>query len=715
MPLSQISAQELLNAMPDASIIIDALGNIRYANEAFIHMLGYNEDEVNNENIIHFLRDDDTFNTCMLNVADYGQCLDQETYFIHKDGRFIHTIKNVRMLSGTHESVILATIRDLSDVDTKYKELEKTESLTRRNVEQLSRVVTDKEQELVSTKTQLEEILAAIDEIIWYIDDATMQVRYVSKAVESIFGISQTDFLSTPDLWQSMVYKEDRETVTTFFSQINDATSHTIEFRILRSDGEIRWVNNRITHHPELNLFIGVSFDITEVKQTQDLIEFMAYHDPLTRLPNRPYLSEKLEKHLSRAAVIDQTIAILFLDLDNFKYVNDSKGHEVGDALLVQMTKRLQETLGAKSEMIRFGGDEFIILMTGVQDRDDIELCCFNLLSAFGSAFTIEDEEFFLTASIGIGLYPEHAKTGSDLIKYADTAMYAAKRAGKNQFRYYHPRMDDGLREFLCIEQLIREGIKENYFSIYYQPLVDAETRSVKGFEALMRYDKPGGDALTPDQFIPVAERTGDIVKMSETIFRQACSFAQRLFDLTGTWLPVSINLSARQFQDQNLLKTLKRCIRSYGIPPHSLSLEVTESIIMKDIDNVSLELKALRANGFKIALDDFGTGYSSLEYLAKLPIDTLKIDKSFVRTLFDTPQNEHLVMAVTTMAKAMQMQVVAEGVEDEKQADYLQKQGVDLLQGYLFSQALPPLLIEERLQSGTFDFASSATSAYSI
>jgi diguanylate cyclase (GGDEF)-like protein/PAS domain S-box-containing protein len=715
MPLSKISASELLDALPDAAIIIDNLGNIRFSNRAFYTMLGYSEEEVLNENIIHFLRDDSIFSSCMADVSQQGECRDQETYFIHKDGHFIHTVKNVRLLPDGDEPVILATIRDLSHVDSKYRELEKRQSITRRNAEQLSKAVSDKEQELFSAKTQLEEILSTINEIIWYIDDETMQVRYVSKAVESIFGITQTDFLSTPDLWQSMVYEEDRQAVASFFQHISDGASHSIDFRIVRSDGEVRWLNSRVSHHPDLHIFIGVSYDTTESKQAQELIEFMAYHDPLTQLPNRLYLSEKLNSCLPKANVIEQIIAILFLDLDNFKYVNDSKGHEVGDLLLVQMTKRLQQSLGAKSEMIRFGGDEFIILMTGVQDRDDIDLCCFKLLDAFTDAFIVDDEEFFLTASIGIGLYPEHATTGSDLIKHADTAMYAAKRAGKNQFRYYHPRMDAGMKDFLRIEQLIREGIKAHYFTVYYQPLVDALTRDIKGFEALLRYHKPDGEALSPEEFIPVAERTGEIVELSETVFRHACATAQRLYDLTGQWLPISINLSARQFQDQNLLSSLKRCIRGYGIPAYSLSLEVTESIIMKDIENVSLELTSIRANGFTIALDDFGTGYSSLEYLAKLPIDTLKIDKSFIQALFDNPQNEHLVVAITNMAKAMQMKVVAEGVENEREADFLTSQGVDTLQGYLFCKALPVEEIEKRLQAGRFDFTKSKTETYII
>jgi len=710
MMLSHITTSELLEAMPDANIVIDSLGNILYANEAFLKLVGYERSAVINENIIHFLRDDSVFDKCMSDVGANGECLDQETYFIHRNGQTIHTVKNVRMLAHADEPMVLATVRDLSAIDTKYKELAITQTRTERSMQHLSKIVDVKEQELHMTKTQLEEILGAIDEIIWYIDNTSMQVRYVSKAVETVFGITQSEFVGSADLWQRMVYDEDRERVESFFAHIDDASSHTIDFRIVRSDGKVRWLNNRITHHPELKLFIGVTYDITETKSAQDLIEFLAYHDPLTRLPNRVYLSEKIEKRIQNARVIKRTVAVLFLDLDNFKYVNDSKGHEVGDALLVQITQRMQSVLAPKAELIRFGGDEFIILLGDLQDLADIDYCCQKILRSFGDPFQIEEEQFFMTASIGVAYSPENAETASDLIKHADTAMYAAKRSGKNQFRFYHSRMDNRVKEFLRIEHRIREGINKDYFHLHFQPIVDAKNGTLKGFEALLRYENPNETTqLTPDQFIPVAERTGEIVRLSETVFSQACAFAGRLKALTGSWLPVSVNLSARQFQDQKLLKRLKACIKQHDIPAHALTLEVTESIIMRDIESVSVELESMRAAGFRIALDDFGTGYSSLEYLAKLPIDMLKIDKSFIHALFDTPQNEHLVKAITTMAGAMEMKVTAEGIENVRQADFLRLNGAHTLQGHLFSAPLSAENVERKIREKAAYFMPEA------
>ena len=716
MPFSDLNAEELIEALPDAVIIIDHLGNILYANETFIHMLGIDRQTAVGENIIHFLRDDSTFDTCMGDIDKNGACADQETTFIHADGHSIPTIKSVRAIEHNGEPMVLALIRNLSILDSRNKALERARLAAHENARKLTSLIDKKDEELSSARTQLEEILNTIHEIIWYIDDSTMQVRYVSRAVESVFGVTRQAFLDQPDLWQQMVYAEDRQRVQRFFEEIQTGDAqHAIDFRIKRADGEIRWLNNRISHHPQLHFFIGITHDITDSKSSKDLVEFLAYHDPLTQLPNRIYLKEAIEKMIERSRTIDLHFALLFLDLDNFKYINDSMGHEVGDSILVQIAKRMQKAVSSKAEIIRFGGDEFIVLLNDVQDNADIELCGKTLLRSFKEPFLIHEEQFFLSASIGIALYPEHALSPSDLIKHSDTAMYAAKRSGKNQYRFYQPEMDHALQEFLQIEQRIREGIEYGYFRLKYQPFVDASTLSLKGFEALLRYEHPEGIVLTPAQFIPVAERTGDILKLSEFVFRESCAFSKKIMRVTGTWLPVSINLSARQFQDNQLLHTLKHCLRVQQIPAEALALEVTESVVMRDIDTVRVQLETLRHTGFRIALDDFGTGYSSLEYLAKLPIDILKIDKSFVDSLFESKQNQHLVQAITTMAEVMGMEVTAEGVENMEQVDFLLHHGVRTLQGFLFSEALSADEVEEKLTQKALYFAPHRQMAFTI
>ena len=699
MPLSSLNARQLLDTLPDATIVVDGLGRILYANELFLEMVGREQEEVINENIIHFLHDHTVFDQCLMEIGETGSCAEQKTLFVHKEGRTIPTIKSVRQIRHADTTLALATIRNLSDIDSKNRALERASLMAQENVNQLSRAVSSKERELNSTKNQLEEILGNIHEIIWYIDDATMRIRYVSSAVESVFKIDHASFMQSPELWRQMIHEEDRDVVNAFFAEMSSGESHSIDFRIQRPDGEVRWLNSRVSHQPALQLFIGVTYDITEQKSSQDLVEFLAYHDPLTRLPNREYLKQKIAASIEHGKTLQNTVALLFLDLDNFKHINDSMGHETGDELLVQITERMKTVIPDNAELTRFGGDEFIVLLRNIQDRYDIERCGGALLACFAEPFYVRGQPYFITTSIGIALCPDHAGTPTDLIKHADTAMYAAKRSGKNAFKFYHPQMEDYLSDFFRKEQLIREGIRHGYFRMYFQPFVDASSHRLCGFEALLRFEHPENISLSAGEFIPIAEKSGDILKLGDLVFEQSCTFAKRLKALTGRWMPVSINLSARQFQDDRLLGTLKQYLHTMQIPALALGLEVTESVIMQDIGIVRTQLQALRKAGFTIALDDFGTGYSSLEYLAKLPIDRLKIDKSFVRALFESPQNEHLVKAIITMAKAMDMKVTAEGIETEKQADFLMRNGAETLQGHLFSPALPPETVERNVR----------------
>ena len=701
MPFSDLPSAAILDALPDAAVILEPTGRILHANTAFVRMLGIERPEAEGKDITLFLKNPDTFSTCVAQMERSGICEEHEALFLQTDGQAVRVFESFRPL-GNGSSAILAVLRTFSRLENR------TEALERANIAA--------SEELSSTKMQLEELLSMIREIIWYIDDKTMKVRYVSRAVESVFGLSRQAFLDQPDLWQRMVCKDDRIRVQRFFEQIQtDGGQQSIDFRIQRSDGEIRWLNNRISYHAHLHLFIGITHDVTDSKSSKDLVEFLAYHDPLTQLPNRIYLKEAIENMIGHGKTDGLHFALLFLDLDNFKYINDAMGHEVGDDILVQIARRMSGAVSDKAEIIRFGGDEFIVLLAGIRDRSDIERCGDTLLQCFKEAFFIRDEGFFLSASIGIALYPDDADTPSDLIKRSDTAMYAAKRSGKNRYQFYRREMDRVLQEFLQIEQRIREGIKEGFFRLRYQPFVDAETLKLKGFEALLRYEHPEGVSLSPAQFIPVAERTGDILKLSEFVFRHSCAFSRRIMEVTDTWLPISINLSARQFQDNKLLSTLSRCLRSRQIPAQALALEVTESIVMRDIDTVRTQLETLRQAGFKIALDDFGTGYSSLEYLAKLPIDILKIDKSFIHSLFENQQNRHLVRAIATMADVMGMEVTAEGVENTDQADFLRREGVKTLQGYLFSPALGADEIVEKLSENTLYFTPPDTLEFSI
>ena len=705
-----LNVDDVLNYLPDPILIVNRLGIIIFANHAFLNLLGYNPEEIFNENIVHFLQDSSIFDSCIVDLESEGVCIDVETTFIHKNGATIPTVKNVRMIEVEDEICMFVNIRNISTIDIRNRELERSQLQALERTSMLEESISSTQKELSETRIHFDEILNTINEIIWYIDDQTMQVQYVSQAVEKVFEVDQEAFILNPSLWQSMVHQDDRERVMNFFMSLEASATQTIEFRITLQDGRIVWLNNRIIHRPDLNIFIGITFDITEVHNTQSTIEHMAYHDMLTNLPNRAYLKKQIEVMLTRSKTIKQQMAVMFLDLDNFKYINDTKGHEIGDEILILVSKRISDALDENVTLTRFGGDEFIILLSNIQDLSDIEKRAKALIKSFEVPYHLAEYEFFVSCSIGISLFPEHAQTSSNLIKHADTAMYQAKLAGKNQFIFYNEKMDEAVHEFLHIENLIREGLRNKNFELYFQPVIDAKTRLVAGFEGLLRFNHPQEGFISPEKFIPVAEATGDILALSQIVLESACQFSKRLEKYTDQELFLAINVSARQFQENNFAKLFLKCLKDNNVACSSMKVELTESVIMGNIDIATDQLNILKQAGVHTALDDFGTGYSSFEYLARLPIDTLKIDKSFVINMFESAQNQHIIEAMTSLAHTMNMSVTAEGVESEAHADFLQDKGIDILQGFYISKAIPEEEVMQHIQNRSlfFDFTGA-------
>ena len=683
---------KLLNLFAEPIIIVDKLGMLRYANDAFSTMLGYEKEELINENIVHLLQDDSLFETCKRSLEDRQEKrfnLEEETYFKHKNNTLIPTIKNVKMLKIKDETLFFVNVRNITKLEILNKNLNSSNEHVKLQAKQLNAKINSTTNELEQSQMRLAEVLSSINEIIWYIDSKNLHVVYVSEAVEKIFGVSSSCFTQEATLWQSMLHTEDQKSVEELFNNLNRGETESIEFRITRPDNSIRWLNNRITYHKDKDIFIGVTFDITDNKTTQDKIEFLAYHDILTKLPNRAYLKKEIKLMLERSKIISQKMAVLFLDLDNFKYINDSHGHELGDDVLIAVASRLQKSVANSGICTRFGGDEFIILLNEISDISEVEIMAKRIISAFKTPFDIQNNEFFLSCSLGISLYPENADSSSDLIKHADTAMYVSKNCGKKQYTFYHEDMDEKAHEFLHIERLIREGLQNDYFSLYFQPLVNSKTHKVEGFEALLRFFHPQEGSISPEIFIPVAEVTGDILPISAFVMAEACLFAKTINTLNNETYFININVSARQFQEKNFSEDFIQCLLDNEVDPTLMKVELTESAVMNNIEIALSQLELLKKEGIKTALDDFGTGYSSFSYLVQLPIDVLKIDKSFVIDLFKIENNRHIIEAVSSMAKAMKMDVVAEGVESIEHADYLHENGIDILQGFLISQAL--------------------------
>ena len=431
-------------------------------------------------------------------------------------------------------------------------------------------------------------------------------------------------------------------------------------------------------------------------------IEHLAYHDALTGLPNRPLFIDRLIVALAQASRGNQRLAVFFLDLDRFKDINDSLGHTVGDALLKAVSDRIRRCVREGDTVARFGGDEFTLLIPRVEAVEDAAKIAQKILETLKIPFVVGDRELFVTTSIGISIHPIDGLDPETLVRNADTAMYRAKEQGRDNYQLYAPAMNAQAVERLALENMLRKALANEELVVHYQPIMDARSRAIVGLEALVRWHHPELGLLSPAHFISVAEVSGLIVPLGEWVMRTACRQVKAWHKRLDYDLTVSINLSARQFQQPDLVETVARIIAETGIDPGCVELEITESNAMQNAENTIYTLRELKTVGVGISMDDFGTGYSSLNYLKRFPIDTLKLDQSFVRDVTTDASDAAIVSAVILMAHSLDLRVIAEGVETEEQLAFLQHQGCDKIQGFLFSvplaaEDLEPYVVERR------------------
>jgi diguanylate cyclase (GGDEF)-like protein len=441
--------------------------------------------------------------------------------------------------------------------------------------------------------------------------------------------------------------------------------------------------------------------DMTERKQAEERLSYLASCDSLTNLPNRILFYDRLNQVLSRAPWSKRLVGVLFLDLDRFKIINDTLGHNVGDELLKAVAERLKGCVRAGDTVARLGGDEFTVILDDVAKEQDVTKIAQKILDALSKPYRIEGHELFTTTSIGISLYPHDGETAETLLKNADIAMYRAKEQGKNNFQHYSSAMNAKASERLSLENGLRHALEGEELRLLYQPQLDLKSGQIIGMEALVRWQHPEMGLLSPAKFIPVAEETGLIIPMGEWVLRTACA-QNRAWQTAGyASMRIAVNFSARQFQQQNMIKMVSRVLQETGLAPHFLELELTESIIMKNAENTIATLYQLHEMGLEISIDDFGTGYSSLSYLRRFPINRLKVDQSFVRDIAKDPINAEIVNAIITMAHSLKIKVIAESVETAEQLRILRSLECDEMQGYILSPPLSPqeatkLLAEE-------------------
>ncbi|PLT48456.1 EAL domain-containing protein [Paenibacillus sp. FSL W8-1187] len=436
--------------------------------------------------------------------------------------------------------------------------------------------------------------------------------------------------------------------------------------------------------------------DITERKKAEHKINQMVYLDPLTGLPNRHLLNDRLKEALDQADESGLMIGIMFLDLDRFKYINDTLGHTMGDLLLVEVSIRLRECVDRQDTVSRQGGDEFIVLLPGTS-YEDMTRKAQRILMTFSQAILVGNQEMYVTPSIGLSLYPADGNNRDTLIKNADTAMYRVKEQGKNNFQFYTPEMNEVVSRRMNLEIGLRKGIQKNEFTVHYQPQVDIKAGAVVGVEALIRWQHPKLGLISPAEFIPLAEETGLIIPIGEWVLREACRQNKEWQDDGLPPLRIAVNISSRQFQQSGFAEVVSRALKETGLEPKYLELELTESIVQNSAHAISIMHK-LKEMGIFLSIDDFGTGYSSLSYLKLFPIDSLKIDQSFTRNLMQDSKDEALVHTIINMAHNLGLKVIAEGVETGEQLQYLLLRHCHEAQGYYFSKPVPPARISELL-----------------
>lgn len=444
--------------------------------------------------------------------------------------------------------------------------------------------------------------------------------------------------------------------------------------------------------------YYGTARDVTERKEAQAFINFQAYHDLLTRLPNRTLFQDRLELAITQARRNDQRLAVMFLDLDRFKVINDTLGHAMGDRLLKAVAQRLEQCLRKGDTLSRFGGDEFTLLLPSIHDEEDARRIAKKLIEALRRPFQLGDHEVFVGISIGIAIYPEVGDDMDQLVQNADIAMYHVKASGKDGYRFYNENMSVNSTSRLQLERDLRLALERDELKVFYQPQVCSKSNRVVGLEALVRWQHPERGLLYPGEFLPLAEETRLIGRVSERVLDQACQDATRWIRAGHRDLRLAVNLSPVQVEHPRFVETLLKKVRTHGLPTTNLEIEITENAIMNDLEQISEKLRELAATGVRIAIDDFGTGYSSLNYLHRLPIHTLKVDQSFVKAIRSGDDGACIVNAIVAMAHGLKLQIVAEGVETGEQLSYLRKLGCHQVQGFYYGPARPSANIARSL-----------------
>jgi diguanylate cyclase (GGDEF)-like protein/PAS domain S-box-containing protein len=665
-----------LEQSADSVIITDRRRVIEYVNAAFERTRGFRRDQVLGKNAAIFkneLTDADTY-------RQFQQALER--------GDVFRTTLTNRRADGTpfYEEITISPVRDSGGTITHYISNGKD--------------VTDR----IHAEGELRKLSQAIEQSVSsvIITDPQGYIEYVNPQFTRTTGYS-ADEVRGSKLNMLKSGRTSAERYRELWTTIKQGNVWEGEFLNRRKSGELYWelvsispVRNdqgAITH------FVGLQHDISERKKLEEQINFFAYYDELTQLPNRNLLTQRFAQSAAASHRDGTLLALLSLDLSRFKLINDSLGHRIGDEVLRTIGKRLTQVARGHDTVARYGGDEFVVILSDVQNTDDVSTVAQRMIDAVAVPIELEGNELRLSLHIGISLMPQDGDDLDTLLRNATTALHQAAREGRNHFRFYTDELNAEASARLSLEHALRRALAQNELELHYQPKVDMNSGHIVGVEALARWSHPTEGWISPQRFIPIAEDTGLIQTLGDWALREACAQNRRWQEAGLQPITVAVNLSAHQLRQPGLDVVVARILEETGLDPRYLELELTESAVMESPDQTAAVLHQLKALGLGLAVDDFGTGYSSLSHLGRFPFDTLKIDRSFVTDITTAPDQATIAKTIIAMADSLRLKVIAEGVETEAQAVYLRDQGCNELQGYLFSRPLPATALEQMLR----------------
>ncbi len=692
----------IVDTVADAIITIDQKGIIQSFNPAAVSMFGYTLNDVIGKNVKvlvpppHSKKHDGYIRRYLkTGKKKIIGVTNREELARRKDGTiFPIEIAVTEMMHGT-QRLFTGIVRDITERKKAEEELQKANDELEMRVEERTLELTEE----IGVRRQAESRLRLAGEVIDNLSEAVIIVdekfmtTSVNPAFSEITGYNSGDVIGKhPPFYVAM--KKDKSLLDRMWQEIKNKGRWEKELWIKHKNGKDyaeRISVSAITNEAgKVTQYAAVISDITKRKQDEERIHYQANFDPLTGLPNRAMFHDRLNHALPTMIRANRKLALMFIDLDGFKLINDTLGHDVGDLLLKEASVRLLGCVREGDTVARLGGDEFTVIMPNLVDPRHAPLVGQRVLDALVKPFHMKGHEAFVSGSIGITIFPDDATEAGDLLKNADAAMYSAKDKGKSNFQFFTNDLNEEVKERAALKNGLNKALEKNELQLHYQPKLDTKSGQIMGVEALMRWNSPELGFVSPARFIPVMEETGVVVEAGEWALRTACKQHRKWLDEGLPSIRVAVNLSARQLRDGLFVSIVKNVMDETGIKPDGLEIEITESMLMEDAAKAVVALRELHDMGIHIAMDDFGTGYSSLSYLKRFPIDTIKIDRSFVMDITTSPDDAEIIRTIIIMGKTLNRKVVAEGVETEDQLVMLEKYECDEIQGYFFSRPLP-------------------------